>query len=436
MTDATRSAPSADATLAEWLDWISTQHPQSIAMGLERVRIVAERLALPAKPAPLTLVVAGTNGKGSSLAYLRAILGASGLKVASYLSPHLLDFRERLQIGPDYASARQWTQALARIEAARLDTPLTYFEASTLAALLLIGESGADAAVLEVGLGGRLDAVNLVEADAQLITTVDLDHQTYLGHDRATIGLEKAGVLRPARPAVYAEARAVGSVAEHARLIGAPLQQAGIDYHYTVHDKDWRFRPANGEPLTLPRPTLAGPVQIQNAAGCVALLESIRARWPRSLAAYHHGLRAARMPGRLQAISSQPPITVDVAHNPQAALALADWLDTRRGPVHAVFGLLDDKDLEGVLRPLLPRITHWHCAGLDAVSPRGRAAAPLCAALRAAGASAEAHPEVRQALDAGITRLPPGGQIIVFGSFLTVAAALEACGMTALPPLP
>lgn len=436
MIDTRRFAPPADATLPEWLDWISTQHPQSIAMGLDRVRLVAERLALPAKPAPLTLVVAGTNGKGSSLAYLRAILGAAGLKVASYLSPHLLDFRERLQLGADYASTRQWTQALARVEAARHDTSLTYFEASTLAALLLIGESGVDAAVLEVGLGGRLDAVNLVDADAQLITTVDLDHQAYLGHDRAMIGLEKAGVLRPARPAVYAEARAVKSVAEHARWIGAPLQQAGIDYHYTVHDQDWRFHPANGEPLTLPFPALAGPVQVQNAAGCVALLESIRDRWPRSTAAYRRGLQAARMPGRLQSLRSQPPITVDVAHNPQAAEALAAWLDTQPGPVQAVFGLLDDKDLEGVLRPLLPCITHWHCAGLDAVSPRGRAAAPLCAALRAAGARADAHPDVRQALDAAITMLPPGGQIIVFGSFLTVAAALEACGMTALPPLP
>lgn len=429
-------APGADAPLERWLDWIAAQHPQAIALGLDRVRCVAERLELPAKPAPLTLMIAGTNGKGSSLAYLRAILGAAGLRVASYLSPHLLDFRERLQLGADYASTAQWTHALARVEAARQGTPLTYFEASTLAALLLIAESGVDAAILEVGLGGRLDAVNLVDADAQLITTIDLDHQAWLGPDREAIGAEKAGVLRAGRPAVYADPDPVRSVPAQAQQLGARLQVAGVDYRYAVGAADFTLTLRDGATLTLPRPALAGAMQVRNAAACVVLLETLREHWPRSPQAYVSGLRNARMPGRLQRIGTHPPITVDVAHNPQAARALADWLDTQSGPIHAVFGLLDDKDLDKVLDPLLPRMAYWHCVGLDSVSPRGRPASVLLQTLQASGAAASAHADVAGALASALRQLPRDGQIIVFGSFLTVAGALRACGITAIPPLP
>lgn len=436
LSSTTSTAPTPDDPLERWLDWIAAQHPQSVALGLERVRIVADRLSIPIKPAPLTLVVAGTNGKGSCLSFLRAILGASGLQVASYLSPHLLDFRERLQLGSDYADDRQWTCALAQVEAARHGVPLTYFEASTLAALLLIATSDVDAAVLEVGLGGRLDAVNIVDADAQLITTVDLDHQAWLGSDRETIGFEKAGVLRPGRPAVYADTNAVHSIREHARCIGATLLLPGFDYHCTPTNEGFTFAICGSEPLMLPRPLLRGAMQIGNAAGCVALLETLRAHWPRSPQAYATGLRRARIPGRLQRICEEPRITVDVAHNPQAAHALADWLATQHGPVHAVFGLLDDKDLGGVLHPLLPHITHWHCVGLAQVSPRGRTASGLQDALLSARASVSAHPDVHSGLNAAIDAVPPDGQIIVFGSFLTVAGALMACGMTAVPPLP
>lgn len=429
------NAPEPDAALDDWLDWISRQHPQGIALGLDRVRQVAASLPLPERLAPLTLVIAGTNGKGSSLAYLRAMLGAAGLRVASYLSPHLLDFRERLQLGPDYASAAQWTRALYRVESARQGTPLTYFEASTLAALLLIAESDVDAAVLEVGLGGRLDAVNLVDADAQLITTVDLDHQAFLGPDRESIGFEKAGVLRPGRPAVCADPNPPDRLIRHARELGARVQIAGVDYAWCAGSAGWELRFRHGATLGLPHPALAGAMQLQNAAGCIALLESLRERWPRSPDAYALGLRNARMPGRLQRIREQPVI-LDVAHNPQAARALADWLGTRHGAVHAVFGLLDDKDLDGILTPLMPRITHWHCVGLDLVSPRGRRADHLLEALVARGAAATAHRDPASGLDAALAVLPADGQIIVFGSFLTVAGALTACRMTALPPLP
>ncbi|MCU0754596.1 MAG: bifunctional folylpolyglutamate synthase/dihydrofolate synthase [Xanthomonadales bacterium] len=429
-------APAADAPLGDWLTWIAAQHPQTIALGLDRVREVAERLQLPPKPAPLTLLIAGTNGKGSSLAYLRSILGAAGLRVASYLSPHLLDFRERLQLGADYASALQWTDALARVEAARRGTPLTYFEASTLAALCLIAQSPIDAAILEVGLGGRLDAVNLVDADAQLITTIDLDHQAWLGTDRETIGAEKAGVLRPGRAAVYADLDAVRSIPAHARQLGAPLQLAGVDYRCMPDVSGFTLTLSNGETLRLPLPALAGAMQIHNAAACVVLLEALRDRWPRTPEAYATGLRQARMPGRLQRIRTQPPITVDVAHNPQAARALASWLATQSGPVHAVFGLLDDKDLGGVLDPLLPHIARWYCVSLDPISPRGRPAPALLHALQAAGAAASAHLDVESGLQAALAALPPNGQIIVFGSFLTVEGGLRACGITAIPPLP
>lgn len=428
--------PASDAPLAHWLDWVSAQHPQAIALGLDRVRAVAERLALPPKPAPLTLIIAGTNGKGSSLAYLRAILGSAGLRVASYLSPHLLDFRERLQLGTAYASELQWTGALARVEASRLGTPLTYFEATTLAALLLITESGVDAAVLEVGLGGRLDAVNLVEADGALLTTVDLDHQAWLGTDRDAIGAEKAGVFRAGRPAVYAEADAVGSVLRQAEWLGTSLTLAGRDYRLGDGDVEWTLEWADGRTLTLPRPTLPGAHQLHNAAGCVALLEALAHRWPRSAQAYAEGLRRARMPGRLQRISEQPPITVDVAHNPQAAAALACALAADPSPTRAVFGLLDDKDLRGILTPLLPQIDHWHCIDLTAASPRGRRADPLAAAVRDAGGSASAHADVASGLAAALADRPDHGRIIAFGSFLTVAGVLAARGMTELPPLP
>jgi len=426
--------PAADAPLALWLDWVSAQHPQAIALGLDRVRAVADRLLLPPKPAPLTLVIAGTNGKGSSLAYLRAILGAAGLRVASYLSPHLLDFRERLQLGAAYATEAQWSSALARVEAARQGIPLTYFEATTLAALLLIADSGLDAAVLEVGLGGRLDAVNLVDADGALLTTVDLDHQAFLGPDRESIGAEKAGVFRAGCPAVYAEVDAVSSVLRHASELSARLILAGRDYHTQQAEADWILRFADGHCLSLPFPALPGPPQVRNAAGCIALLEALAERWPRSERAYAEGLRRARMPGRLQRLTAQ--ITIDVAHNPQAAATLAEALAAEPGPKLAVFGVLDDKDLAGILAPLLPHIAHWYCVGLDTVSPRGRRAEPLAAALQSAGASASAHPDVAAGLTAARTARSPEGRIIAFGSFLTVAGVLQACGMTELPPLP
>lgn len=429
-------APSADAPLDDWLAWVSMQHPQSIAMGLDRVREVARRISLPAKPAPLTLIIAGTNGKGSSLAYLRAILGAAGLRVASYLSPHLLDFRERLQLGADYADATQWTAALARVEAARGSIPLTYFEATTLAALSIIGASGLDAAVLEVGLGGRLDAVNLVDADGALLTTVDLDHQAFLGTDRTSIGVEKAGVFRHGRPAVYAEVDSVDSVLQCATDRGTPLILAGRDYAIRRADSHWILLPANGPALQLPLPALSGQPQIDNAAGCIMLLEALADRWPRHPSAYAQGLLRARMPGRLQRIRETPPITVDVAHNPQAAAVLARALANRSGPKLAVFGVLDDKDLGGIVTPLLPQIAHWHCVGLDRVSARGRPAEPLALILRAAGARASAHADVASGLAAACAELPGQGEIIAFGSFLTVAGTLTTCGMTTLPPLP
>lgn len=430
-----RTPPAVDAPLTHWLDWISAQHPQTIALGLDRVRVVAERLLLPQKPAPLTLIIAGTNGKGSSLAYLRAILGTAGLRVASYLSPHLLDFRERLQLGASYASELHWTGALARVEAARLGTLLTYFEATTLAALLLIAESGVDAAVLEVGLGGRLDAVNLVEADGALLTTVDLDHQAFLGPDRESIGIEKAGVFRAGRPAVYAEANAVRSVLRQAEMLGTPLTLAGRDYHVHHGDADWTFEWL-GRTLNLPRPALPGAHQLQNAAGCIALLEALAHCWPRSVRAYTEGLRRARMPGRLQRISEHPSITVDVAHNPQAAATLAHAIAVDPGPIRAVFGVLDDKDLSGILAPLLPQIDHWHCVDLAAISPRGRDAELVADAIRNAGRSASAHADIASGLTAALAGRPRDGRIIAFGSFLTVAGVLTACGMTELPPLP
>lgn len=418
-------------TLADWLAWIERQHPRSIAMGLDRVREVAVRMKLE-RPARHVITVAGTNGKGSTVAFIEAIARAAGWKVGAYTSPHLLAYNERVRIDGRDADDAALVSAFEAVEAARIDragneVPLTYFEYGTLAALWLFERSALDLAVLEVGLGGRLDAVNVVDADVAVITTVDLDHQDWLGDDREAIGFEKAGVARAWKPLVLGEADPPSSVLGHAYAIGAATWRADNDFFFERLDAGrWRWREVGFE-LELPLPALAAPVQLRNAATAIAALRALDARIPDT--AWAEGVAAACLPGRLQRFErGGAEILVDVGHNPQAARELAAWLDAAPAPgrTFAVYAALGDKDAPGVVRALGDRIDAWFLAGLESAGPRGICVDVLAA--RLAGTEAglgDRHPDVATALSAAQSRAHAGDRILAFGSFHTAAEALQ-----------
>ncbi|MFC4729814.1 bifunctional tetrahydrofolate synthase/dihydrofolate synthase [Coralloluteibacterium thermophilus] len=415
-------------SLDAWLDRIGRQHPQSIALGLERVGEVAARLGL-GRPARRVVTVGGTNGKGSTVAFVEAIARAAGHRVGAYTSPHLLRYNERVRIdGADVGDA-DLVAAFEAVEAARGDTPLTYFEYGTLAALWLFERAELDLAVLEVGLGGRLDAVNLVDPDVAVITTVDLDHAEWLGEDREAVGAEKAGIIRAWKPVVLGERDPPSSVLRRAYALGASAIRAQCDF-FVDSDPDggWRWREPGYE-VALPDPALAAPVQRENAAAAIAALRALDLALPD--AALAAGLRAAVVPGRLQCVRhGDATFVLDVAHNPQAARELARWLaaSADQGAVRAVFAALADKDIAGILAPLAGQVVRWHLAGLGGDTPRGLDAASLRA--RKVGVlpadAVETAPDVATALAAARATAAPGERILVFGSFYTVAAALHA----------
>ncbi|UYK79872.1 bifunctional tetrahydrofolate synthase/dihydrofolate synthase [Xanthomonas sacchari] len=411
-------------TLPEWLAYIERQHPQDIAMGLERVRAVAARMRLT-KPAKHVITVGGTNGKGSTVAFVEAIARAAGWRVGSYTSPHLLRYNERVRIDGDEASDAELVTAFAAVEAARGDTALTYFEYGTLAALWLFQQAKLDLAVLEVGLGGRLDAVNLVDADVAVITTVDIDHTDWLGTDREAIGAEKAGIARPWKPLVLGEIDPPSSVLRRAYAIGANALRAGSDFFHEPIDADrWRWRDVGTE-LQLPLPQLRAPVQRANAATAIAALRALRRSLPRN--AYAEGIAAARLRGRLQpCVRDGVEVLVDVGHNPQAARELATALQAQpvAGRTCAVFAALADKDAAGVVEALAAQVDAWHLAGL--AGNRGQSAAQLRARLAGtAAAEAGGAESVAQALQSALAQAKPGDRVLVFGSFHTAAEALH-----------
>ncbi|HEV2623156.1 MAG TPA: bifunctional tetrahydrofolate synthase/dihydrofolate synthase [Frateuria sp.] len=421
-------------TLAEWLAYQEHVNPHSIELGLERVRTVWRRMGAPA-PAPCVVTVGGTNGKGSTVALLEAMLHAAGRRVGCYTSPHLLRYNERVRIDGRDATDDALTGAFERIEVARGTgadaVPLTYFEYGTLAALDLFARAGLDVAVLEVGLGGRLDAVNIVDADAVAITTIDLDHMDWLGNDRDSIGREKAGIARRGRPAIVGELDPPTGLLDALAASGAQVQRAGRDFSAQRQGQGWRWQHRDGTSFDLPDPALAAPVQYANAATAVAVLHALGTGGriaPMALSqAAADGLRAVRVPARLQSLGGDPLLVVDVGHNPQAARALADWLQARDFPrVHAVYGALADKDVAGVLVALGPQVDHWHLAGLDGASPRGLPVGALAQALRQAlpQAVSDAHADVPAALAAARTRAQPGECILAFGSFFVASAVL------------
>ncbi|WP_093135223.1 bifunctional tetrahydrofolate synthase/dihydrofolate synthase [Pseudoxanthomonas sp. GM95] len=416
---------SRPTTLSAWLDFIQAQHPSTIELGLDRVRAVAERLGLE-RSARQVVTVGGTNGKGSTVAFIEAIARAGGWKVGAYTSPHLLRYNERVRIDGVEADDAALMAGFEAVDAARGEIPLTYFEYGTLAALWLFQRAGLDLVILEVGLGGRLDAVNLVDPDVAVITTVDIDHTDWLGPDRESIGKEKVGIARAWKPLVLGEVTAPSSVLAHAYAIGAGVIQLGNDFfHEPVEDGagQWRWREVGTE-LLLPAPLLDAPAQRANAATAVAAVRALPDELPSSV--FAAGIARAQLPGRLQRFErGGVEIRVDVAHNPQAARELAAFLDRQPMPTHAVFAALADKDVAGVADALAGKITHWSLAGLEPGTPRGQTAAALAGALADTEAAQGSQFEtVAQALDAALAQAKPGERVLVFGSFHTVAEAL------------
>jgi len=456
-------------TLQAWLEHLELQHPKAIDLGLDRVHAVAVRLGL-GKPARHVITVAGTNGKGSTVAFIEAIARAAGLKVGTYTSPHLLRYNERVHIAGREVSDSELIAAFEAVEATRLSpsstgrgvgvrvrqlpdgsdnagscstssgashhllpegqgkaVPLTYFEFGTLAALWIFQQSDLDLAVLEVGLGGRLDAVNIVDPDVAVITTVDIDHVDWLGSDRESIGFEKAGIARAWKPLVIGEPDPPSSVLRHAYALGANAIRMGSDFfHETVDRGHWRWREV-GAQLELPNPLLAAPIQRANAATAIAALRALDIEIP-SLA-FARGVSTATVAGRLQQLDYRgTPVIVDVGHNPQAARALAAWLAAVpvSGRTLAVFAALADKDVQGVVAGLQDGVQQWFLAGLDAAGTRGQGVDALAARLGGTAAAAGSrHATVQAALHAAHAAAGEGDRILVFGSFHTAAAALD-----------
>jgi len=413
-------------TLADWLTLLETRNRVGIVLGLERVREVAERLSLT--PACPVLTVAGTNGKGSVCAYLESMLRAAGYHTGCYTSPHLLHYRERVRIDASEVDDLALCAAFAAVEAARGDTPLTYFEQGTLAAMWLFQQAGVDVLILEVGLGGRLDAVNVWDADCAIVTSVDIDHEAFLGNTREAIGHEKAGIFRADRPAVCGDPAPPASVIAWAEQIGAQLWCMQTHLHVEHpggHSREWQLRVEGEVYPALPYPAMIGEYQLRNAACAIAALQCLHLRLPVSRQALRAGLMTARQPGRFQIIGTHPRRILDVAHNPHAARALADnlALPPAGGRVLAVLAMLADKDVEGVLEALLPRVQGWHIAGLG--GDRGLSAEALRVKLAAVAAcNVQVYTSVAEAWRAACREAGGADTICAFGSFLTVAEVM------------
>ncbi len=418
--------------LAGWLAYIEQQHPQSIALGLERVERVRDAMGL--LPTVPVITVAGTNGKGSTCAMLEAILIAAGYRVGLYTSPHLLRYNERVRIGGREVDDAALAHAFARVEAARMQKAggvrLTYFEFGTLAAVDLFLRGGADVLVLEVGMGGRLDAVNAFSADCAVVTSIGLDHIDYLGATREAIGYEKAGIFRAGKPAVLADPAPPESVAAHASAIGAKLLRLGQEFGYRAGRSRWSFWGAAGKISGLPYPVLRGQVQLLNASAALAALTALGDRLPVSAQQLRQGLASVALPGRFQVLPCRPVVVLDVGHNPQAAAVLAGNL-SEMGPhssTWAVFGMLRDKDIAGVVSVLAKHVDRWMTCTLP--PPRGAKAAALAQTLKQAGATTVREFENPAAAYAAARgEAAESDRIIVFGSFYTVADVLAAQDM-------
>ena len=422
--------PAANANLADWLSHIERVHPRTIEMGLARVAAVRDALHL-APHFPI-ITVGGTNGKGSACAMLEAILHQAGYKVGCYTSPHLMRYNERVRIARAEALDGALMGALDAVERARREIALTYFEFSTLAAVWLFMQERVDVAVLEVGLGGRLDAVNAFDADCAMLMSVDLDHMDYLGDTREAIGFEKAGIFRPKQPAICADGNPPLSVLKHAADVGTELLRLNVDFGFEAQLQQWRYWGRHGERHGLPHPALRGAYQIANAAASLAALDSLRDRLPVSANDIRTGLLTTENPGRFQVLPGRPAVILDVAHNPAAARALAGNLTGMRctGRTYAVFSMLNDKDIAGVIEAMRAHIDEWFVSRIE--GPRGSDAAALCEELTRAGVfeAISTHGSVAAAYAQACDRAAENDRIVVFGSFYTVAAVMAARELT------
>jgi len=415
-------------TLADWLAHCERLHPKTIELTLDRVAGVKARLGIAfAAPA---IVVAGTNGKGSTCAMLESIALAAGYRVGLYSKPHLVHFEERCRIGGKSVDASALLPHFEAVERARGDVSLTYFEFTLLAIASLLAATPLDLVILEVGLGGRLDAVNAFDGDCAIITSIDVDHVEYLGPDRESIGREKAGILRAGKPAIISDPVPPRSVVDEAARIGADLWLAGRDFRHAGDRQQWNWSGRGTRLSGLGYPALRGANQLLNASGVLAAFEALRERLPISAQAIRTGLATVELPGRFQVVPGEPTIVLDVAHNPHAVAALALNLDQMGffPRTHAVFGAMRDKDIDAILTRMAPLVDHWHFTDLPA--PRAANAGEVAERFRALGmekgsVTVAAHASPSDALAAAMNGADPADRIVVFGSFYTVGGVLE-----------
>lgn len=412
-------------SVASWLAWQQAAHPVEIDPGLERVALAWQRLGVPWHATVLT--VGGTNGKGSVSAYLDAMLAAAGYETGLFTSPHLSRYNERIRVHGREAADDALLDAFAAIDAARGDVSLTFFEWNALAAFLVFARAGVDVAVLEVGMGGRLDAVNLLDADVAAVVSVGLDHREWLGSTVEAIGAEKAGIFRAGRPAIFGGRNPPRSLVAHAAAIGARLKRIGTDFDFVERADGWDYVGFGSRRRELPLPALAGAAQLGNAALALAMLEAAEPKLLVPDEAVRAGLSRVRLPGRFQELGAGPQWILDVAHNPQAAEALAASLEARpcAGKTWAVCGILADKDVEGIVAALQDAVSRWIVVGLE--GNRSLPPGELADRVRKAGArNVVAAADVAAGLDLARAAMQPSDRAVVFGSFLTVGPALEA----------
>ena len=417
-------------TLSDWLNLLEARHPVLIDMGLSRISLVKERLGIQFICPVIT--VGGTNGKGSTCAMLEAILLQAGYKVGLHTSPHLLRFNERARLGGEMVEDALLLKHFAIVEAARGDISLSYFEFTLLAILHLFMEAGLDAVILEVGLGGRLDGVNCIDADVAIVTSVDIDHVSYLGDTREKIGLEKAGIYRSGKTAICSDPQPPASLVQHAESIGADLWLIGRDFNYAGDKQQWNYGGRDQRRNALGYPSLRGANQLLNASAALAALESLRMRLPVGAQEVRTGLVLVDLPGRFQVLPGRPTVVLDVAHNPHAAATLAQNLDNMgfHRYTFAVFGAMHDKDIAGVIAQLGGRIDHWCLTDLPLA--RAASASQLEQQLRQSGVSDGPESSIScfaspaAAYANALSRAAENDRIAVFGSFLTVAGVLAA----------
>lgn len=417
-------------TLTEWLAYCERLHTKAIDLGLERVRALADRMNLRFDVPVFT--VAGTNGKGSTCAMLEAILLQAGYRTGVYTSPHLVHFQERCRVMGEPVNDSELIAHFDLVERTRAgfdpEITVTYFEFTTLAILSLLASRDLDVVILEVGLGGRLDAVNVVDPDCAVITSIDLDHTEWLGSDRESIGREKAGIMRAARPVVLSDPMPPQSLLDQAQALGADLWQLGRDFNFAGDKQQWSWSGRGRRYSGMAYPALRGANQLVNAAGVLAALTALRERLPVTAQAVRNGLALVNLPGRFQIIPGQPALVLDVAHNPHSVAALAENLDAMGfyPCTHAVFGAMTDKDLAPMMTRLQPMVDRWYFTDLP--TPRAASARDLQGrwfpTVTRKDVSSSLHASPLQALQAAMAVADPADRIVVFGSFHTVGGVL------------